>query len=93
MLRIFSWRRAHVIVESRLRQIQVRAIFHPSRRDRHGVMERKTLSHNFVLNVNMKLILASLIASAAAFAPVSQKAASTTSLNAFEGELGTFSLR
>jgi hypothetical protein len=38
----------------------------------------------------MKLILASLIASAAAFAPVSQKAASTTSLNAFEGELGTF---
>jgi hypothetical protein len=37
----------------------------------------------------MKLILASLIASAAAFAPVSQKAASTTSLNAFEGELGT----
>jgi hypothetical protein len=37
----------------------------------------------------MKLILASLIASAAAFAPASQKAVSTTSLNAFEGELGT----
>jgi hypothetical protein len=35
----------------------------------------------------MKLILASLIASAAAFAPVSQKA-SSTSLNAFENELG-----
>ena len=35
----------------------------------------------------MKLILASLIASAAAFAP-SQVAKSSTSLNAFEGELG-----
>jgi Chlorophyll A-B binding protein len=35
----------------------------------------------------MKLILASLLASAAAFAPVSQKATSTT-LKAFEGELG-----
>lgn len=35
----------------------------------------------------MKLILASLIASAAAFAPVSQKA-STTSLKAFADELG-----
>ena len=33
-------------------------------------------------------VLASLIASAAAFAPVSQKAASTTALNAFENELG-----
>jgi len=33
-------------------------------------------------------ILASLVASAAAFAPVAQKAASTTSLKAFENELG-----
>ena len=33
-------------------------------------------------------ILASLIASAAAFAPASQKAASTTALSAFENELG-----
>jgi hypothetical protein len=41
----------------------------------------------------MKLILASLIASAAAFAPASQKATSTTSLNAFEGEVGKFSMR
>ena len=33
-------------------------------------------------------VIASLIASAAAFAPVSQKAASSTALNAFEDELG-----
>jgi Chlorophyll A-B binding protein len=36
----------------------------------------------------MKLILASLVASAAAFAPVSQKASSSTTLKAFEDELG-----
>lgn len=34
-------------------------------------------------------VFASLLTAASAFAPASQKAASTTSLNAFESELGT----
>jgi Chlorophyll A-B binding protein len=56
----------------------------------HHVAQQKittTCPHNFSSNI-MKLILASLLASAAAFAPVSQKAASTTSLRSFADELG-----
>jgi hypothetical protein len=82
-----------------LKQIQVRAIFPPSRRralrdGRPAVASWKFSQFRSLRNkIIMKLILASLIASAAAFAPASQKATSTTSLNAFEGEVGKFSMR
>jgi hypothetical protein len=60
----------------------------PCKTKKEKKIQKRLMNHNNKKNIKMKLILASLIASAAAFAP-SQVAQTSTTLNAFEGEVGS----